>query len=230
MFQDAGLKIVTNTQLGCAPNSLLQSHVTPLYPQGAGLEEDEQAGVRQDAGMQMDFLETWLWELVPVGEGGSAEVAVTVPDAITKWEAGMFCTSPLGLGLAPATALTAFKPFFVELALPYAVVRHEPFSLVATVLNHLRQCLRVQVTLVESAELEVSPSADELYGGCICADEARTFRWGVKATRLGKVNVTVIANALRSEKLCGTEMPVVPAQGHVDTETKLLMVQRPRPT
>ncbi|XP_074783257.1 alpha-2-macroglobulin-like protein 1 [Athene noctua] len=97
LVKDAGLKIVTNTQLGCAPNSLLQSHVTPSYPQGAGLEEDEQAGVRQDAGMQMDFLETWLWELVPVGEGGSAEVAVTVPDAITKWEAGMFCTSPLAL-------------------------------------------------------------------------------------------------------------------------------------
>lgn len=66
-----------------------------------------------------------------------------MPDAITKWEAGMFCTSPLGLGLAPATALTAFKPFFVELALPYAVFRHEAFSLVATVFNYLRQCLRV---------------------------------------------------------------------------------------
>uniref|UniRef100_A0A8C0EN57 Alpha-2-macroglobulin-like protein 1 n=1 Tax=Bubo bubo TaxID=30461 RepID=A0A8C0EN57_BUBBB len=109
---------------------------------------------------------------------GSAEVAVTVPDAITKWEAGMFCTSPLGLGLAPATALTAFKPFFVELALPYAVVRNEAFTLVATVFNYLRQCLRV-------SGLEVSPSADELYGGCICADEARTFRWGVRATSLG---------------------------------------------
>lgn len=39
------------------------------------------------------------------------------------------------------------------------------------------------------------------------------------------MNVTVIAEALSSEKLCGTEMPVVPAQGHMDTETKLLMVQ-----
>lgn len=39
------------------------------------------------------------------------------------------------------------------------------------------------------------------------------------------MNVTVIARALRSKKLCGTEMPVVPAQGHVDTETKLVMVQ-----
>ncbi|NWU69459.1 A2ML1 protein, partial [Pterocles burchelli] len=171
------------------------------------------------------FPETWLWDLVPVGDRGSAEVSVTVPDAITEWKAGMFCTSPLGLGLAPATTLTAFKPFFVELALPYAVVRHETFTLVATVFNYLRQCLRVQISLVESAELEVSASADEVYGGCICADEARTFRWGVRATSLGEVNITVSTEAVSSEELCGNEMPVVPAQGRVDTVIKPLLVQ-----
>ncbi|NWQ83729.1 A2ML1 protein, partial [Columbina picui] len=171
------------------------------------------------------FPETWLWDLVPVGEGGSAEMTVTVPDAITEWEAGMFCMSPQGLGLAPATTLTAFKPFFVELALPYAVVRHEAFTLVATVFNYLQQCLRVQVTLVESAELEVSASGDEVYGGCICADEARTFRWGVRATSLGEVNITVTTEALSSEELCSNEMPVVPAQGRMDTVIKPLLVQ-----
>ncbi|KFQ31206.1 Alpha-2-macroglobulin-like 1, partial [Mesitornis unicolor] len=171
------------------------------------------------------FPETWLWDLVPVGEHGSAEVTVTVPDAITEWEAGMFCTSPLGFGLAPATTLTAFKPFFVELALPYAVVRHEAFTLVATVFNYLRQCLRVRVTLAESAELEVSASADEMYGGCICADEARTFRWGVRATSLGEVNITVSTEALSSKEFCGNEVPVVPAQGRVDTVIKPLLVQ-----
>ncbi|NXS94562.1 A2ML1 protein, partial [Jacana jacana] len=171
------------------------------------------------------FPETWLWDLVPVGESGSTDITVTVPDAITTWEARMFCTSPLGLGLAPATTLTAFKPFFVELALPYAVVRHEAFTLVATVFNYLRQCLWVQVTLAESEKLEVSSRADETYGGCICADEARTFRWDVQATSLGEVNITVSTEALSSKELCGNEMPVVPAQGRVDTVIKPLLVQ-----
>ncbi|XP_055645675.1 alpha-2-macroglobulin-like protein 1 [Falco peregrinus] len=228
LIKDASLKAVTNAQLGCAPNIQLQSYQSLLHPRGEGLEEDEQAGVMEDTGMQVDFLGTWLWELVPVGEVGSAEVTVTVPDAITQWEAGMFCTSPLGLGLAPATTLMVFKPFFVELALPYAVVRHEAFTLVATVFNYLRQCLRVQVTLAESAELEASAVTDEVYSGCICADEERTFQWGMRATSLGNVNITVIAKALHSKELCGTEMPVMPAQGHVDIETKLLLVQLPR--
>ncbi|NWU82463.1 A2ML1 protein, partial [Onychorhynchus coronatus] len=171
------------------------------------------------------FPETWLWDLVPVGEGGSAEVTVTVPDAITEWKAGMICMSPQGLGLSPAITLTAFKPFFVELVLPYAVVRHESFTLVATVFNYLRQCLRVRVSLVESAGLEVSAGAEETYGGCVCADEGRTFRWGVKATSLGRVNITVSTEALSSTELCGNELPVVPARGHVDTVIKSLLVQ-----
>ncbi|KAJ7419058.1 alpha-2-macroglobulin-like protein 1 [Pitangus sulphuratus] len=171
------------------------------------------------------FPETWLWDLVPVGEGGSTEVTVTVPDAITEWKAGMFCMSPQGLGLSPAVTLTAFKPFFVELVLPYAVVRHEAFTLVATVFNYLRQCLRVRVSLEESAGLEVSAGAEETYGGCVCADETRTFRWGVKATSLGRVNITVSTEALSSKELCGNELPVVPAQGHVDTVIKSLLVQ-----
>ncbi|NWU56113.1 A2ML1 protein, partial [Dromas ardeola] len=196
--------------------------VVPLLA-GAGLENNV---MEEDTGMQMDFFGTWLWELVPVGEGGSTEMAVTVPDAITKWEAGMFCMSPLGLGLAPATTLTAFKPFFVELALPYAVVRHEAFTLVATVFNYLRQCLWVQVTLAESAELEVLGDIEKgAYRSCVCADEERTFQWSMRPTSLGEVNVTVVATALHTKQLCGTEMPVMPAQGHVDTETKLLRVQ-----
>ncbi|NWV43934.1 A2ML1 protein, partial [Grantiella picta] len=171
------------------------------------------------------FPETWLWDLVPVGEGGSAEMTVTVPDAITDWEAGMFCMAPQGLGLSPAVTLTAFQPFFVELALPYAVVRHETFTLRASVFNYLRQCLRVQVTLAQSAELEVSPGAGDTYRRCVCADEAKTFQWGVRATSLGEVNITVSTEALSSSEPCGNELPLVPAQGRVDTVIKPLLVQ-----
>ncbi|XP_068516653.1 alpha-2-macroglobulin-like protein 1 [Anas acuta] len=171
------------------------------------------------------FPETWLWDLVPVGEEGSTEVPVIVPDAITEWTAGMFCTAPTGLGLSRTVTLTAFKPFFVELALPYAVTRGEAFTLAATVFNYLRQCLQVRVTLAESAELEVSETVGGMYSGCVCADEARTFRWDVKATSLGEVNITVSTEAIKSEELCGNEEPVVPAQGRVDTVIKPLLVQ-----
>ncbi|NXQ39992.1 A2ML1 protein, partial [Catharus fuscescens] len=202
------------------PHFLMKSTIIPSVGVSSSIE-----GGEEPPAPRMYFPETWLWDLVPVGEGGSAEVTVTVPDAITEWEAGMFCTAPQGLGLSPAVTLTAFQPFFVELALPYAVVRHETFTLRATVFNYLRQCLRVQVTLAESAELEVTPGAGDSYSGCVCADEAKTFQWGVRATSLGEVNITVSTEALSSTEPCGNELPLVPAQGRVDTVIKPLLVQ-----
>ncbi|NXR40919.1 A2ML1 protein, partial [Zosterops hypoxanthus] len=247
LFQDAALKLFTNakTRGDCLPFRipivgasgpggpggqrdyvLLSSSVTverassPVIPDIPDTEE-----VDEPPAPRTYFPEAWLWDLVPVGEGGSAEMMVTVPDTITEWEAGMFCMAPQGLGLSPAVTVTAFQPFFVELALPYAVVRHETFTLRATVFNYLHQCLRVQVTLAESAELEVSPGTGDNYRGCVCADEAKTFQWGVRATSLGEVNITVSTEALSSTEPCGNELPLVPDQGRVDTVIKPLLVQ-----
>ncbi|NXC90173.1 A2ML1 protein, partial [Cercotrichas coryphoeus] len=243
LFQGAALKLFTNakTREECPPVFTSEYHIVGMAGPGGEhspcVEKSKELVAKSDQGLQVIeggeeppaprvyFPETWLWDLVPVGEGGSAEVTVTVPDAITEWEAGMFCTAPQGLGLSPAVTLTAFQPFFVELALPYAVVRHETFTLRATVFNYLRQCLRVQVTLAESAELEVSPGAGDSYRGCVCADEAKTFQWGVRATSLGEVNITVSTEALSSTEPCGNELPLVPAQGRVDTVIKPLLVQ-----
>ncbi|XP_050183736.1 LOW QUALITY PROTEIN: alpha-2-macroglobulin-like protein 1 [Myiozetetes cayanensis] len=236
LFQDVALKLFTNAKIkkDCPRSPFLSALPFPAELPKRNLEDIQVFASRSSPNTDNQekppaprtyFPETWLWDLVPVGEGGSAEVTVTVPDAITEWKAGTFCMSPQGLGLSPAITLTAFKPFFVELVLPYAVVRHEAFTLVATVFNYLRQCLRVRVSLEESAGLEVSAGAEETYGGCVCADETRTFRWGVKATSLGRVNITVSTEALSSTELCGNELPVVPKQGHVDTVIKSLLVQ-----
>ncbi|XP_050790972.1 alpha-2-macroglobulin-like protein 1 [Gopherus flavomarginatus] len=171
------------------------------------------------------FPETWLWDLVPVGEGGSKDVPVSVPDTITEWKAGMFCTAEVGFGLSPTATFTAFKPFFVELALPYSVIRGEAFALKATVFNYLRQCIKVRVTLAESAQFQVQAGEDDAYTSCLCADEGKTFPWEVTASSLGEVNFTVSTEALHTEELCGNELAVVPAQGRVDTVIKPLLVQ-----
>ncbi|XP_074414064.1 alpha-2-macroglobulin-like protein 1 [Zonotrichia albicollis] len=242
LFQDAALKLFTNSREPCwrrlhmvgmagpggdmrllrgEVGSNVYEGIMPMFTSASsGIE-----GGEEPPAPRTYFPETWLWDLVPVGESGSAEMTVTVPDTITEWEAGMFCTAPQGLGLSPAVTLTAFQPFFVELALPYAVVRHESFTLRATVFNYLRQCLRVQVMLAESVELEVSPRAGDTYTGCVCADEAKTFQWGVRATSLGEVNITVSTEALSSSEPCGNELPLVPTQGRVDTVIKPLLVQ-----
>lgn len=94
------------------------------------------------------FPETWIWDLVVLDLSGGSELAVKVPDTITEWKANAFCLSgSTGLGLSPIVSLNVFQPFFLELTLPYSVVRGEAFTLKATVFNYLSYCIRVRVFL-----------------------------------------------------------------------------------
>lgn len=83
-----------------------------------------------------------------LSSSGVAEVEMTVPDTITEWKAGALCLSnDTGLGLSSVASLQAFQPFFVELTMPYSVIRGEAFMLKATVLNYLPTSLPVNTFL-----------------------------------------------------------------------------------
>ncbi|KAG9469673.1 hypothetical protein GDO78_019950 [Eleutherodactylus coqui] len=171
------------------------------------------------------FPETWIWKLVAVGDSGIAALHDVAPDTITDWHGGAFCMGPGGFGLAPSASFRVFQPFFVDISLPYSVIRGETFTLKATVFNYLKQCIKVQTTLRPSAELEERPCDDCQYISCICVDESKTFYWNLKASQLGKVNITVTTEALDTQDLCHNEVPIVPRQGSIDTVVKPLLVQ-----
>ncbi|MGH0176057.1 UNVERIFIED_CONTAM: hypothetical protein FKN15_072113 [Acipenser sinensis] len=127
--------------------------------------------------------------------------------------------------MAPPTGLTAFQPFFVELTLPYSVIRGEQFELKATVFNYLSQCIMVKVSHAESSQFQMTPCEGCEYTTCLCADEARTFRWAFIPSALGEVNVTVSAQALQTDTLCGNEVVAVPERGRIDTVIRKLLVE-----
>ncbi|XP_075699316.1 alpha-2-macroglobulin-like [Rhinoderma darwinii] len=171
------------------------------------------------------FPETWIWELVALGESGRTEIHHKAPDTITDWNAGAICLGPSGFGLSPSSSLRVFQPFFVDLTLPYSVVRGESFTLKASVFNYLKQCIKVQTTLQTTDELEEKPCTDCQYSSCICADESKIFYWNLKASKLGEVNITIKTEAVDTKEFCGNEMPVVPKQGRSDTIVKTVLVQ-----
>ncbi|ROI16514.1 Alpha-2-macroglobulin [Anabarilius grahami] len=172
------------------------------------------------------FPETWIWQLSEVGATGSTQVPLTVPDTITTWETEAFCLSSKGLGLAPAALLTVFQPFFLELSLPYSIVRGESFELKATVFNYLSKCIMVKVTPASSTAFTLGAS-NEPYSSCLCANGRKTFKWVLTASVLGAVNVTVNASAEPSQTRCGTEAVTVPTRGRVDVVTRSLLVLMP---
>ncbi|NWY98671.1 A2ML1 protein, partial [Loxia curvirostra] len=230
-LQETGLKIMSNTNIKkprVCPTTplatmlrergmshLISTYQPAMFPPFSAAEEKA----------HKHFHQTWLWDLYSVGPSGNKSITVTVPDAITEWKAGMFCTGWNGFGFAPASWLIVSKPFLVELPVPSSVVQGETFSLKATVSNNLQQCLRIQVTLEESAHFQLKPCKGCVYSSCLCAGEAKTFQWSVTAEQLGLVNITFSTEAVASKELCGGEIPFVPKQGQKDTITKLIQVR-----
>nr|XP_029528600.1 alpha-2-macroglobulin-P-like isoform X3 [Oncorhynchus nerka] len=235
IFKEVGIKILTNSDVKKPFDCNLHFSmdmveydeidapllVANMMPETSAAEAS--AGPKET--VRTYFPETWIWDLVPVGDTGEVDVEKTVPDTITKWAAGAFCTSSVGFGLAPNTGLTAFQPFFVSLTLPYSVIRGEVFTLKATVFNYLSKCIMVKVILAESDQFTARPCEGCQYTLCLCAEESSTFKWILTPTALGEVSVKVSAEALKTEELCGNEVATVPEKGRLDTIVQTLLVE-----
>ncbi|XP_065791437.1 pregnancy zone protein-like [Muntiacus reevesi] len=193
------------------------------YPLNA---RDDSSAMKVKETIRKYFPETWIWELIPLDISGRRELAIQVPDTITEWKASALCLSETaGLGLSPTISLTVFQPFFLELTLPYSVVRGEAFTLKATVFNYLSHCIRVSVQLEASSAFLAIPVEKNEESHCICGNKQKTVSWAVTPKSLGEVNFTATAEALRSQELCGSEVPHFPALGQKDTVIKPLLVE-----
>uniref|UniRef100_A0A3B3QDC0 NTR domain-containing protein n=1 Tax=Paramormyrops kingsleyae TaxID=1676925 RepID=A0A3B3QDC0_9TELE len=158
-------------------------------------------------------------------DSGSARVSRVVPDTITTWETDAFCLSQAGLGLAPPLNLTVFQPFFLEITLPYSVVRGENFELKATVFNYLPKCIMVTVTAAPSTDYTLQACPGCQYSNCLCASERKTFKWVLVPSALGAVNVSISAEASSTETLCNNEVVSIPDRGRIDRVTRTLLVK-----
>ncbi|XP_049977984.1 pregnancy zone protein-like [Alexandromys fortis] len=187
-------------------------------------EEFSEVEVRET--VRKYFPETWIWDMVPLDVSGGSELAVKVPDSITEWKASAFCLSgATGLGLSPTISLTVFQPFFLELTLPYSVVRGEAFTLKATVFNYMSHSIRIRVDLENSPDFLAVPVGDHKDSHCIYGNGRKTVSWAVTPKSLGEVNFTATAEALQSAELCGNEVAKVPALVRKDTVVKPLIVE-----
>uniref|UniRef100_A0A3B3CN95 Alpha-2-macroglobulin-like n=1 Tax=Oryzias melastigma TaxID=30732 RepID=A0A3B3CN95_ORYME len=171
------------------------------------------------------FPETWIWDLVEVGDSGKKTVTHTVPDTITTWETETFCLSSQGFGLAPRQKFTVFQPFFLELTLPYSIIRGENFELKATVFNYLSSCIMVKVTPTPSSDYTLTALSGDLYTSCLCGNERKTLRWNLASVALGVMNVSVSAEAVPSHASCNNEIVKVPERGRIDKVTRSLIVK-----
>ncbi|KFQ80106.1 Alpha-2-macroglobulin, partial [Phoenicopterus ruber ruber] len=220
ILKEMGLKVFTNTRVRKPWYCSTESHESNRLYAALSTPEEVTETVRKY------FPETWIWSLVSISSEGNADLDVTIPDTITEWKANAFCTSAdTGFGLSPTVSLRAFQPFFVELTMPYSVVRGESFTLKATVFNYLTACIRVSVTLAQSTHFLATLVEKEEESYCVCENGRKTVAWLVTPKSLGQVEFSVSTEALQNQQPCGNAIVETPEKGRKDTVIRQLLVE-----
>ncbi|XP_009946243.1 PREDICTED: complement C3, partial [Leptosomus discolor] len=106
------------------------------------------------------FPESWLWQVESLTErpnelGISAKtLPVYLKDSITTWEVlAISLSQTKGLCVADPYEITVRKDFFIDLRLPYSVVRNEQVEIRAILYNYWTQEIKVRVELMYNPAL-----------------------------------------------------------------------------
>ncbi|NWV59688.1 A2ML1 protein, partial [Malurus elegans] len=220
LFRDMGLKVFSNLAIK-KPSQCSRLPST----EDQRITKEQQPQFTTPRRPHRYYPETWIWNIYAVGSNGSRNVSVMTPAAAAEWKVKMFCLTGRGFGLAPSTSLRTVQPFFVDVTLPYSVIRGETFLMKASVFSYLQQCLQIHVTLARSSDFQVEPCQTCRDKECLCAEESKTFTWNVTAVQLGTLNITVRTEVLDTTSRCGGRKPMPAAVRGRHTLTKHLLVQ-----
>ncbi|KAM4605845.1 alpha-2-macroglobulin-like [Discoglossus pictus] len=238
IFQSLGLKVSTNTNIRIphlcqevvqhhyqyAPEGMSVSARVGLMSSNSFHSAPDAYEVSMIETVRKYFPETWIWHLTDTDSLGSAQLPLTVPDSITTWKVGMYCTSrEAGFGLSETMSLRTFQPFFIDITLPFSVVRGEEFTLKASLANYLQGTTRVRMSLENSDQFEAnSINNEDSY--CVEENGRVTVSWEIKVKSLDEVNFTVSAETLPGVSNCGNEI-INLKERRRDTITKHILVK-----
>uniref|UniRef100_A0A8C9PAL4 Uncharacterized protein n=1 Tax=Spermophilus dauricus TaxID=99837 RepID=A0A8C9PAL4_SPEDA len=157
--------------------------------------------------VRTNFPETWIWDLVSVDSSGSTNLSFLIPDTITQWVANAFCVNgDAGFGISSTVSLEASQSFFVEIVAPFSVVQNEQCDLIINVFSYLNTCVEVSVQLEASQNCEANINTLKSNGSeIIQAGQKKTYLWTLIPKKLGKVNITVIAESKPNSACPATE-------------------------
>ncbi|KAH8031822.1 hypothetical protein HPB51_020940 [Rhipicephalus microplus] len=100
-------------------------------------EYDEAHDLPPDSVIRKDFRETWIFDERVIGLDGVADIATSLPHSITTWSVQAVSVAPSGGVCIPQPReVRAFQLFFLQVVLPYSVVRKEQIEVLATVYNY----------------------------------------------------------------------------------------------
>ncbi|XP_049275626.1 complement C3 isoform X16 [Rhipicephalus sanguineus] len=178
-------------------------------------EIDEVDGdVSPDTVIRRDFRETWLFDEQVIGPDGVADFAVSLPHSITTWSVQAVSVSPAGGVCVPQPQeVRVFQPIFLQVALPYKVVRNEQIEVLVTVYNYGAESLRGNVYIygVEGLCTGALPGErSERRPVVVEANSASSVTFPVVPLKEGLFVIKIHVRSSRGEDVVEKELNVVP--------------------
>ncbi|XP_050417000.1 complement C3 [Patella vulgata] len=104
--------------------------------------------------IRKDFPESWYFEEFTLSDKGRKTVSVTLPDSITTWVVrAVGLSSTRGVCIAEPREITAYKPVFIQLHLPYKAVRLEQVKVTVTMFNYKNQRMKIKMNYTGDVSL-----------------------------------------------------------------------------
>ncbi|XP_044134688.1 A.superbus venom factor 1-like [Bufo gargarizans] len=190
VFHDAGLALQTSFQMTtsqrsellCQPNLKRRRRSSGLVIQERNKRdyEDETFIDDDDIITRTEFPESWLWRIEVMNEAPDAKgistktIPIILKDSTTTWEVlAVSLSDSKGICVSKPHNIEVKKNFFIDLKLPYSVVRNEQVEIRAILYNYqnIKQKVRVHWTYNENfcslsnakkkfrQEVEIQPSS-----------------------------------------------------------------------
>ncbi|KAG8441486.1 hypothetical protein GDO86_007014 [Hymenochirus boettgeri] len=133
-------------------------------------EEDDSYMDLKDITSRSIFSESWLWKIEKLPDKyGTAKtqsktLAISLPDSITTWEfLAVSLSSTTGICVAEPYELMVKKYFFIDLRIPYAVVRNEQVEIRAVLYSYITHEIEVRIDLLYNKQFCSSATPENDY-------------------------------------------------------------------
>ncbi|XP_068779081.1 complement C3 [Struthio camelus] len=141
-----------------------------LHLELARSEADDRFLADEDITSRTLFPESWLWQveqlIEPPNELGisTKTLPIYLKDSITTWEVlAVSLSETKGLCVANSYEITVMKEFFIDLRLPYSVVRNEQVEIRAILYNYWEHDIKVRVELMHNPAICSASSSKTRY-------------------------------------------------------------------
>ncbi|XP_072280966.1 alpha-2-macroglobulin-like protein 1 [Pyxicephalus adspersus] len=216
MFKVSNLNIITNTHIR------KQVKCDEVGGRSTKLKQAKQDEVRPLSTRRF-FQDTWLFDIVAVGPEGHTVLNLTAPDSITKWETDAVCLGKSGIGEIRDVELTTFKPYFIDLIMPYSVVQGEKLKIQAQVFSYDSKCILVGVFLSDADGIDTVQNKDQVR--CVCNGHVSHFSWDATASKLNKIKINVQSGSLHIDGDCKEDPLLITKEHDLDSIEKTLEVK-----